>query len=191
MVLDGSAVEDSHHQQLKFMKTHHIQWLLALVASVSAYAKPPQDREHQRPPMPPAPPLFAILDTDHNGALSDEEIKGAANILAKLDKNGDGEVTLEELRMPPPPPRQDADGPIGPPPEGRRPVPPLIAAIDADHDGNVSSQEIENSPEALQTLDKNGDGALSPEELRPSGPPPERGEGPQGPPPQGEPGGAE
>ncbi len=152
---------------------------------------PRPDREHQRPPMPPGPPLFAVLDTDHNGALSDEEIKGAANILAKLDRNGDGEVTLEELRIPPPPPRQDGDDPIGPPPKGPRPIPPLIAAIDADHDGNVSSEEIENSPEALKTLDKNGDGALSPEEMRPSGPPHGKEDGPQGPPPEQAPGGAE
>ena len=64
-----------------------------------------------------------------------------------------------------------------------RPVPPIIAALDADKDGVISAEEIKNAAAALATLDKNKDGKLTHEELRP--PRPEggregRGERPEG-----------
>lgn len=45
---------------------------------------------------------------------------------------------------------------------------PLIAALDADGNGEISSQELENSVTALNTLDKNGDEKISSDELRPA-----------------------
>ena len=39
-------------------------------------------------------------------------------------------------------------GPPGPPP-------PVIAVLDADQDGKISAEEIENAPESLAKLDKN------------------------------------
>ena len=62
-------------------------------------------------------------------------------------------------------------GPDGP----RRPVPPLLAALDADKDGELSAGEIANAAIALKVLDKDSDGKISKEELRPPMPP--RGEG--------------
>ncbi|MGH7969197.1 MAG: EF-hand domain-containing protein, partial [Limisphaerales bacterium] len=62
--------------------------------------------------------------------------------------------------------------------------PPLIAALDANHDGVIDADEIANAPAALKTLDKNGDGKLTMDELMPPRPP--RGAGPgnhEGPPP--------
>ncbi len=51
---------------------------------------------------------------------------------------------------------------------GFGPLPiPLLLALDADQDGEVSAAEIENAVAALKTLDKNNDGKLSSEELRP------------------------
>jgi len=171
------------------MKTYRIQWILALLLSASAYAKPSngrRDRGTQGPPQgpPPGPSLFMVLDTNRDGVLSDVEVNAAADVIAKFDKNHDGKITIEELRMPPPP--KDGDGPKSPPPDGKRPVPPLIHALDADHDGTISAQEMENAPESLKALDKNSDGELSPDELRPPGPPPGGGNGPQGPPLQNE-----
>ena len=72
------------------------------------------------------------------------------------------------------------DEPSGRPPRGerpplreggpnQRPVPPLVAALDANRDGIVDEAEIKNASEALRKLDKNGDGKLTPEELRPPG----------------------
>jgi hypothetical protein len=76
-----------------------------------------------------------------------------------------------------PPP---GDGP--PPGQGRgghRPPPPLIAVLDANHDGIIDADEIANASAALKTLDKNGDGRLTPDEYMPPMPP--RRDGPDGP----------
>ena len=64
-------------------------------------------------------------------------------------------------------------------------------ALDANHDGVIDANEIANASAALKTLDKNGDGKLTPDELRPprpqggdrQGPPPgQDGQAPQHPP---------
>jgi len=46
-------------------------------------------------------------------------------------------------------------------------VNPVLAALDADHDGEISAAEIMNSSSALNKLDRNGDGILTPDELLP------------------------
>jgi hypothetical protein len=46
---------------------------------------------------------------------------------------------------------------------------PIIAALDANHDGEIDASEISNAPAALRKLDKNGDGKLTRQELRPGG----------------------
>ena len=51
-----------------------------------------------------------------------------------------------------------------------RPLPPIIVALDADKDGVISAEEITNAAKALATLDKNKDGKLTHEELRPPRP---------------------
>ncbi|MFQ3167489.1 MAG: hypothetical protein ACI8QI_000015 [Limisphaerales bacterium] len=43
-------------------------------------------------------PVMAALDKDGNGEISAEEIKGAVAALKKLDKNKDGKLTEDELR---------------------------------------------------------------------------------------------
>src|ERR1700722_15365160 len=54
---------------------------------------------------------------------------------------------------------------------GHRPPPsPLMEALDANHDGIIDADEIANAPAALKKLDKNGDGKLTPDELRPKRP---------------------
>jgi hypothetical protein len=56
-------------------------------------------------------------------------------------------------------------------PEGRgRPVPPIIAALDANGDGVIDTVEISNAVAALAKLDANGDGNLSGDELHPARP---------------------
>jgi hypothetical protein len=67
------------------------------------------------------------------------------------------------------PPRQE--GPGGPGMNGHRPPPsPLMDALDANHDGVIDADEIANAPAALKKLDKNGDGKLTQDELRPKRP---------------------
>jgi hypothetical protein len=159
------------------MKTTPIHLSIALLAGIANAQQPQQPGGHHSPP--PVPPILAIFDTDRDGVISGDEIDGASDALAKLDRNNDGKITREEL-MPPRP--EGANGPKGGkapgPPPGRRPPPPppVIAALDANRDGKLSADELKDAADALLELDKNGDGELSPQELHPHGPPPPDGE---------------
>jgi len=71
--------------------------------------------------------------------------------------------------------RGDRDG--GPPRDGRggpggRPdfmkMLPIIVALDANKDGEISKEEIKNASAALQKLDKDKNGKLTEDELRPN-----------------------
>ena len=52
------------------------------------------------------------------------------------------------------------------------PLPLIIRTLDANGDGVIDAQEIENAPAALRKLDRNGDGKLTPDEYRDPGFPP-------------------
>lgn len=78
-----------------------------------------------------ASPLLAAMDTNRDGNLSVDEIAAAPKTLLQADKNGDGSITPDELQ---------------PPPE---------AAIASPDD----------LTEQLMAFDKNGDGVLTPDEL--------------------------
>src|SRR5205085_12677992 len=89
-----------------------------MLAMIQADGNPPR-RPDGAPGAPPgAPPmvggLFAALDTDRNGELSTAEIVAAGSTLLKLDKNGDGKLTPDEVFGGPP-----GGGPPGRPGEGR------------------------------------------------------------------------
>lgn len=71
---------------------------------------PGGDRAGHRPP----PPLFAVLDANRDGVIDEVEINQSPEALRKLDKNGDGKLTLDELR-----PNRPDDQPDGPPPGAR------------------------------------------------------------------------
>ena len=57
-------------------------------------------------------------------------------------------------------------------PGGQRPQPAIINALDANKDGKLDATEIANATAALKTLDKNGDGEVTADEMfgpRPDG----------------------
>jgi hypothetical protein len=164
---------------------------------------PAGGHRHRPPPMP----IIQALDANHDGIISAAEIANAPAALKTLDKNGDGQLTMDEYMPPRPQGGGGPDGggfggggpggsgPDGPPPgdnanapgQGKhhRPVPPIIAALDTNGDGIISADEIANASASLLKLDKNGDGQLTMDELRPPRPP-QDGNGQDGPPGDGQ-----
>lgn len=78
------------------------------------------DGEGQRPP---PPPLVAVLDANHDGVIDEKEIAQASESLKKLDKNGDGKLTMDELRPPRPEGHGPGEGGDRPHRDGQRPPP--------------------------------------------------------------------
>lgn len=134
----------------------------AVVASAQTgcdtHGGPP--RGHRGPP-----PILLALDANHDHVISAEEIAHAPAALKTLDKNGDGILSVDELRPPLP-----ANAPK--PPADARPHAgdPLMLALDADGDGQLSANEIANATASLKALDANKDGQLTPDEFRPMPP---------------------
>ena len=96
-------------------------------------------------------------------------------------------ATVTVLAQPPQDDRPPGDDRPAGPPEGRRgerghggpgrpPMPnPLVAALDTNNDREISAEELQAATTSLLTLDKNKDGKLTDDEMRP--PRPERGPG--------------
>ena len=80
---------------------------------------PPPGQGEQGPP-PGVEEIFAQMDSNKDGKLSIEEVKGPLkNDFSKIDTNGDGFISKEELEKAPKPDRQ------GPPPGQAGPTPPV------------------------------------------------------------------
>jgi len=88
----------------------------------------------------------------------------AASLLANALAAQDGPPTVGQ--RPADSPGEPARGlPRGPGPGFRMPPFPLLETLDADQDGKLSKEEIDNAVAALKKLDQNGDGKLSKEEI--------------------------
>jgi hypothetical protein len=147
--------------------------LTASAASIS-FGQPTGDAPHGVRPGGPhgrgphGHPIIRALDTDKNGEISGAEIDGGPASLATLDKNADGNVSVDELHPPRP-----AGAPTPPADAAKvrsdrlRHLDPLMLALDADHDGALSVTEIKNAVASLKVLDANSDGKLTRDELRP------------------------
>ncbi len=75
-------------------------------------------------------------------------------------------------------PQTDEDAPDDRPPgprrgpHGRPPLPPILVALDTNHDGVIDADEIANASVALKSLDRKGRGFLTFDQLLPPPPPP-------------------
>jgi Ca2+-binding EF-hand superfamily protein len=121
--------------------------------------------------------LFQLLDTNGDGRLGLRELRSAWDRLAKLDKNGDGFISADEI------PRQfeltvgQGFGPaLRQPVVANRVVTRPVAAraptrgplwfrkMDLNGDGDVSPREFLGTPEEFRQIDTDGDGLISVEE---------------------------
>ena len=118
------------------------------------------------PEPPPGIVIMAALDADKDGALSASEIANAAAALKKLDKNGDGKVSQDEIRTELEklrPPRRERGGGGG---FGRRSFLDRIMEHDKNADGKISASELPAVMAGLMDRgDKNKDGFLEKSEI--------------------------
>jgi uncharacterized protein YuzE len=115
--------------------------------------------------------VVATLDIDRNGVLSAVEIAHAPTVLRALDLNADGALSSDELRRfeAKRQAEMSAANPARPSRSGHLSAGFNVAfALDANHDGEIQAMEIANATLSLKTLDANGDGQLTSNELRPS-----------------------
>ena len=139
-----------------------------------------------RPGGPPRIEIFVVIDTNKDGKLSKEEVSAAADAIAGLDKNDDGEIDMPEAmghrpggdqfarRSDGPPQRrgrEDVRRPGGRrgPPEGRRGRPEGRGREGRGRDdrrGGPSGEGFspEHIVERVMQADANGDGKISRDE---------------------------
>ncbi|MGD0299896.1 MAG: hypothetical protein ABSE86_22615 [Bryobacteraceae bacterium] len=151
-------VGSHNHSFSHFLETHSVS---AAPTELSAKLKVKSEPGAYKPsPYFRMMPVLMALDTDQDGIISASEIANAAAALLKLDKNGDNKLSAEECGL-------GIPHPAGAALVFMR-LHPVLAALDANHDGEISASEILNAPAALLTLDRNRDGQLTEDELRPA-----------------------
>ncbi|MBA62057.1 MAG: spore coat protein CotH [Planctomycetaceae bacterium] len=131
--------------------------------SVTLIAQPPVFE--RQPPMEQPElldPITRKLDTDGDGEISAEEMQAAPKILTSLDKNGDGTLTINELlpemRMQAGPEGPGGGGPGGGPGGGgvNRPVLQLTEKFDADKNGYLDPAERKKALEQVPDNPRRG-----------------------------------
>ncbi len=131
--------------------------------------------------------FFKAMDTNGDKAISKEEAGDKWERLGKLDKDGDGSVTVQELMAarggkgkgrPDGGPGDKPKGKPGDRPEGKDGERPkggprdgapgeMFKRADKNNDGKISKDEVpEQAWERLGKLDTDGDGAVSGEEAK-------------------------
>ena len=104
-------------------------------------------------------PIYQALDTNSDGVIDAKELANASVALKKLDKNGDGKITEDEVRP--------AMGPGRGSGAAADEMVKRLMEFDKNGDGKLSKEEL---PERMQTLiercDTDKDGALSKDEIK-------------------------
>ena len=137
------------------------------------------DESELRPP--PAPTVADELtttlmgfDADKDGRLTRAEVpERFQGLFERADANKDGVLTPAEIRASAAPQDQSSPAARGGGAEGRGRggfvfPDPLVMALDSDHDNVLSATEIVAAAKALLTLDRNGDGQLTADEIQPA-----------------------
>jgi hypothetical protein len=111
-------------------------------------------------------PVLRALDTDRDLALSPWEIANAPVVLRKLGTSHEVKLTAEECGL-----HIDPNSmPLAMSAQLHQRFMsshPVLAALDADHDGEISAWEIDHAAAALKKLDRDHDGYLTADELVP------------------------
>jgi len=106
-------------------------------------------------------PVQAAMDVNSDGVISADEMAQAPAALRKLDKNGDGKLTEDEVR-----PNFDRERRERPGNDGNEEVVNSLMSFDENKDGKLSKKEL---PERMQGIfaraDADHDGFLTRDEL--------------------------
>lgn len=104
-------------------------------------------------------PMFTAIDADADGSISKAELRKAVAALAKLDVDGDGNITQEEAGAGGP------GGPGGPMGDSAQMINQIMTQ-DKNRDGKLTLDEVdERTAMMLQRADQNGDQAIDRAEL--------------------------
>ena len=129
-----------------------------------------------RPPVDGGPAFLRILDINHDGRLTREELSKAASLLERLDQNGDGALDGRELFGPPPGNQGSMDQPrqSGSRDDNNRPRRPESDQPEGKPDVSRTSPQnqtdrnrrpnFQNPEESFNRMDRDKDGAISKEE---------------------------
>jgi Ca2+-binding EF-hand superfamily protein len=134
---------------------------------------------------PPSPPPTAaeltatlmMFDANHNGQLEKSEVpERMQGLFERGDTNHDGVLTQDEIAKLAEANRQQAggggrgggEGRGGRGPGGGNQFDLAFTALDTDHNGEISAEEINNASASLKTLDKNADGQITEDEVTPA-----------------------
>jgi len=145
------------------------------------------NKPHGDQPEPPSKKLWE-LDTDKSGGVSFEEFKVGQflkklspekqqEVFTRLDTDGDGLVTPKDR---PEPNRKRSDGAR---PGNQPPPEPFNRKLDLDGDGALSFEEFragiqvrnlseDEQEDRFESIDRNGDQKISPQDFPPPPPPP-------------------
>lgn len=110
-----------------------------------------------------APAIIQAMDANGDRSISKDELANVAAAIRKLDRDGDGQLSSQEMDWPPAIFGGNSGGKEFP-----FPPPPPLSAIDKNNDNTLSAEEIAGASAALKTLDRNNDGSLTADEMMPN-----------------------